>query len=67
MIKDIIEQHAIYDGEPDIQPLNMAINLLNHNSYGGTPDDLVWAQNDADLSNPKRYKVTLTLSVEEVE
>ena len=67
MIIDIVEQHAIYDGKPNLQPLGMAINMLNYHAFGGSPNDLIEAKKDRSLENPKRYKVKLTLSIEEVK
>lgn len=65
MIKEIVEQDAIFDGEPDFLPLSAAISLMNHNSYGGTEGDLVWALSEG-MEKPKRYKVRLILEVEEI-
>jgi hypothetical protein len=63
-IIDVVEQSAIFDGKPDFPPLSMAIYLMNHYSFGGSPQDLAAAANE--LENPKRYKVRLILEVEEL-
>lgn len=64
--KEVVEQHAIFDGKPEFPPLSMAIYLMNHYAYGGTRKDLEEAKKDEDMADPKRYKVRLTLSYEEV-
>jgi hypothetical protein len=62
---DIVEQHAIFDGEPAFSlPLAAVINLLNWHSDGGTPND--FAEAAKYMQNPKRYKVTLRLDCEEL-
>lgn len=62
---DIVEQHAIFDGEPVFSlPLAAVINLLNWHADGGTPND--FAEAGKHMKNPKRYKVTLRLDCEEL-
>lgn len=63
---DIIQQNAIFDGKPDFIPTSAAICLLNHHSYGGTPNDFKEAVEDDQLEDPRRYKVTMTIEVEEI-
>jgi len=63
-VKDIIEQNAIFDGEPDFLPFAACLYLLNHNSFGGTPKDFKEAKEE--LDNPRRYRVRLTLEYEDI-
>lgn len=63
-LKEILEQDAIFDGKLDLMPMSLAINILNHNSWGGTPDDMREAAKEID--NPRRYRITLALYVEDV-
>jgi hypothetical protein len=63
---EIMEQDAVFDGKPDFMPLGAVVNLLNYNSYGGTPSDLQEAIDTQEMDNPKRYRVQIHVYVEEL-
>jgi len=64
---DIVEQSAIFDGKPEFSvPLAAVINLLNFHAFGGTPGDLEDAKMEGDMTDPRRYRVTLRLDCEEL-
>lgn len=64
---EIVQQDAIYDGEPQLMPLGALVNLLNYHASGGTPKDLDEAKSSGEFKSPKRYRVQLHLYVGEVE
>lgn len=65
-IHEILEQHAVYDGKPNFMPGSLVVDVLNHNSYGGTEQDRMDALKSGDMQNPKRYLVRVTVEYEEV-
>lgn len=67
VVHEILEQHAIFDGSPEFMDGSLIINTLNHNSYGGSPALMREAEADADMKNPKRYIVRVTIEYEEVK
>lgn len=66
-VHEVLEQHAIYDGNPDFMDGSLIINTLNHNSYGGTPAVMREANSDPEMKNPRRYLVRVTIEYEEVK
>jgi len=68
-IYSVTEQDAIFDGEPDFMPQGAVMNLLNYNSAGGTAEDyeeVICCPDDYGMENPKRYRVTMVIHVQEI-
>lgn len=63
-IHEILEQYAIYGEKPNFMPGLLVMNVLNHNSEGGTKEDLEIVKAEGYLDNPKRYKVRVTIEYE---
>lgn len=66
-IVEIVEQNAIYDKRKEFMSGSLLINILNHNAYGGTKQDLAEGIASGELSSEaKLYKTRIIIEVEEI-
>lgn len=63
---EVWEQNAVFDGRPDFVDGSLVMNVLNHNSYGGTRQDVVDAAENGDMENPKLFRVRVSVHIEEI-
>lgn len=67
-IEHVMQQDAIFDGRPEFVDVSLVMNVLNHNSFGGTKKDLLEMraspQDFPARHGLKRYKVTICVYAE---
>lgn len=67
-LEHVMQQDAIFDGRPEFVDVSLVMNVLNHNSFGGTKRELLEMRanpiNYPNMHGLKRYKVTICVYAE---
>lgn len=60
---EVCEQNAVFDGKPNFMPMNLVMNVLNHNAYGGTRQDAKDAADTGEMADPRLFTVRVKVEV----
>jgi hypothetical protein len=71
VLRQVWEQDAIFDGEPELMEGSLVMSVLNHRSFGGTPNDmrdLQKKEHHLGLRHTlRRYKVQVVVTTTEYD